>query len=291
MSAVSPTLETTRRTPLFCDVDLAARIEQAEVRLIAEASAATRRRRGDAAGFVIPIAGGVASFAEHDSPMNKVAGLGFGGGPNAAELDEVERAFAAHGVGVQIELAHLVDPEIGVFLTERGYRLVSFENVLGCALTGEHREVTPAGVTIRASREDEFDAWLDVMADGVAQPDTQGLPSHEEFPRDVLLGAMRDLAGASGVRRYSALRDGVLAGGGSLRISDGVAQFGGAATVPAHRRRGIQSALVAARFVDATAAGCDIAVVTTQPGSRSQQNVQRQGFDLLYTRAVLTKQP
>ena len=33
------------------------------------------------------------------------------------------------------------------------------------------------------------------------------------------------------------------------------------------------------------------AVITTQPGSRSQQNAQRQGFDLLYTRAVLVKQP
>ena len=33
------------------------------------------------------------------------------------------------------------------------------------------------------------------------------------------------------------------------------------------------------------------AVITTQPGSKSQQNAQRQGFDLLYTRAVLVKQP
>jgi hypothetical protein len=41
--------------------------------------------------------------------------------------------------------------------------------------------------------------------------------------------------------------------------------------------------------MDAAAAGCDIAVVTTQPGSRSQQNVQRRGFDLLYTRIVLVK--
>ena len=36
---------------------------------------------------------------------------------------------------------------------------------------------------------------------------------------------------------------------------------------------------------------CDVAVITTQPGSKSQQNAQRQGFDLLYTRAVLVKQP
>jgi len=34
---------------------------------------------------------------------------------------------------------------------------------------------------------------------------------------------------------------------------------------------------------------CDIAVVATQRGSKSQQNVQRRGFDLLYTRAVLVK--
>ena len=32
------------------------------------------------------------------------------------------------------------------------------------------------------------------------------------------------------------------------------------------------------------------AVVTTQPGSKSQQNVQRRGFHLLYTRAILVKQ-
>ena len=67
-------------------------------------------------------------------------------------------------------------------------------------------------------------------------------------------------------------------------------QFG-AATAPAHRRRGVQTALLSARLADAAAAGCDIAVVTTQPGSKSQQNVQRRGFDLLYTRAVLVREP
>jgi hypothetical protein len=32
-------------------------------------------------------------------------------------------------------------------------------------------------------------------------------------------------------------------------------------------------------------------VITTQPGSRSHQNAQRRGFDLLYTRAVLVNHP
>jgi GNAT superfamily N-acetyltransferase len=280
-----------RRVPLFCDIGLARRIEQAEAQLIAEASQAARRRRADTAGFVIPVAGGVASFAEHGSPFNKVAGLGFGGVPGAAALEDVERAFAACGAQMQIELAHLGDPAIGALLTGRGYQLQSFENVLGLALTGTPEPVTPAGIEVRPSGEEELGAWVDVLVEGDLHPDTQGVPQHEQFPREVLARAERDTGAAAGVRRYVALRNGVIAGGASFRVSDGIAQFTGAATVPQHRRRGIQTALLAVRLADAAAAGCDIAVITTAPGSKSQQNAQRQGFDLLYTRAVLVKQP
>ncbi|HEU4948551.1 MAG TPA: GNAT family N-acetyltransferase [Kribbella sp.] len=278
------------RSPLFCDSALAERIERVEAQLVAEASDAARLRRADTAGFVIPVAGGVASFAEEGSPFNKVAGLGFGGPPSAAALDEIERAFTDCGAPVQVELAHLVDPAIGALLIERGYRLASFENVLGLALEGKPERVTPPGTEVRPSDDDEFELWLDVVADGVAHPDTQGLPSHEEFPREVVMRAERDLVAVAGVMRYIALLDGVVAGGASIRMAEGVAQLTGAATAPAHRRRGVQTALLSARLGDAAAAGCDIAVVTTQPGSKSQQNVQRRGFDLLYTRAVLVKQ-
>lgn len=279
------------RLPLFCDFALAERIEQVEAQLISKGSEAARRRRADTAGFVIPIAGGVASFAEEGSPLNKVAGLGFGGVPSESALDETERAFAVYGCPVQIELAHLVDPAIGALLTGRGYRLVSFENVLGIALGAQPERVRARGVEVRQSGEEEFEGWLDVVAEGFAHPDVQGVPTHEEFPREVIANAMRDLTTAAGVMRYAALSDGIIVGGASFRMAEGVAQLTGAATASAHRRRGIQSALLSARLAAASAAGCDVAVVTTQPGSKSQQNVQRQGFDLLYTRAILVKQP
>ena len=35
--------------------------------------------------------------------------------------------------------------------------------------------------------------------------------------------------------------------------------------------------------------GCDLAVVVTAPGTRSQENVMRRGFELLYTRAILVR--
>ncbi len=278
------------RTSLFCDTALAARIEQAEAGLIASAGESARERRPEAGGFVISVAGGIACFAEPASPFNKVAGLGFGGVPTAAELEQLERAFSRCGTAVSVELAHLGDPRIAEMLSARGYRLVSFENVLGRRVGGERDGVGPPAVEVRRSPEGEFDAWLDVIVDGFAHTDDQGVPSHEEFPREVIANAERDFV-AAGVLRYSALIDGVIAGGGSFRVTEGVAQFAGAATAPAYRRRGVQAALLAARLADAAAAGCDVAVVTTQPGSKSQENVQRRGFDLLYTRAVLVKEP
>jgi GNAT superfamily N-acetyltransferase len=276
--------------PLFCDNALAERIERVDAQLIAHACEATQRRRADSAGFVIPVGGGVASFAEEASPFNKVAGLGFGDLPSTADFDEIERAYAARGAPVQVELAHLADPEVTAFLARRGYHLESFENVLGLALSGAPEQVVPPGIEVRTCDADEFESWLDIVVEGTANPDAQGLPWHEEFSREMVANAERDFSAAD-VTRYAAFRDGVLAGGASLRISEGVAQFAGAATAPAHRRRGVQTALVSARIADAVEAGCDIGVVTTQPGSRSQQNVQRRGFDLLYTRAVLVKRP
>lgn len=280
---------TTGRGSLFCGTELAARIESAETGLISTGSVAAADRMGAAAGFTTPLAGGVACFAEPGSPLNKVAGLGFAGTPSAEELDRMENYYAAKGSPIQIELAHLADPALAALLTQRGYQLVNFENVLGLSLPGPTDSTTAPDIQVRPSDDTEFDRWLDVVADGFAHPDTQGVASHEAFPREIIAGAMRDLTAAAGVQRYVAIREGQIAGGASLRLTDGIAQLTGAATLAAHRRRGIQSALLSARLAVAATAGCDLAVITTQPGSKSQQNAQRRGFDLLYTRAILVK--
>jgi GNAT superfamily N-acetyltransferase len=172
-------------------------------------------------------------------------------------------------------------------LAGRGYALRSFENVLGRDLPAASEEPNPPGIEVSVSPPDEFDEWLDVVVEGVMHPDEQGVPG-EQFDRQEVVNAERDLA-STGVRRYLARLDGVVAGGAGLRLIDGIAEFAGAATAPALRRRGVQSALLSRRLADAAAAGCDVAVITTQPGSKSQENAQRRGFELLYTRAVLVR--
>jgi GNAT superfamily N-acetyltransferase len=279
------TTETTDATPLFGSTSLAERIEGVEKQLITTATGIASERVGDGA-FVIPVAGGAACYAEDGSPLNKIVGLGFGGVPSSDALDEIEQAFAARGAATHVELTNLADPAIGAALTQRGYQLVSFENVLGRSLAGLTESAMPLGVEVRLS--DDPAAWLDIVVDGFGQPDEEGVPSHEDFPPAGLVNAIADIEKA-GATPYLAFRDGIGAGAASMRTSEGVAQLTGAATAPVHRRRGVQTAMLGTRLADAVRAGCDIAVVTTQPGSKSQQNVQRLGFHLLYTRAVLAK--
>lgn len=275
---------------LFASTALAARIERADACLMRDTASAAVRRRPGTGAFATPLAGGFATFAAPGSPINKVAGLGFAGPLDPAELDAVERAYAERGTPVQVELSCLAEPGIGKLLSGRGYVLESFENVLGRRLPAEQGSAPAADVLVEECPAADAPAWLDLVITAFASPDAQGVPSHESFPREELERVVSDMAEATGFVRYLARRGGVPAGGASMRLFEGVAQLAGAGTLPEHRRRGVQSAMLAARLEAASRAGCDVAVVTTQPGSKSQENVQKQGFELLYTRAILVHQ-
>lgn len=269
---------------MFCGTELAARIERAERDLLAAACANVRLRVPQV--FTAAIGGGLAAITEPGSPLNKVAGLGF------AAFDEgawaaIEAEHVRRGVPIQVELATLADPALGPFFSARGHRVVGVENVSGLALDGVP-EPPRTAVAITTAALDE---WIDTMVTGFAAPDTQGVASHESFDREPLERVMRDFASAMGVHRFVARVGGEVAGAGAMRIGDAVAQLCGAATLPVFRRRGVQSALLAHRLRHARDAGCDLAVVTTQPGSKSQENVQRRGFALLYSRIVLVRTP
>jgi hypothetical protein len=52
----------------------------------------------------------------------------------------------------------------------------------------------------------------------------------------------------------------------------------------------VQSALLSARLDQGRQAGCDLAVICTQPGSGSQRNAERQGFSVVYARTMMGKE-
>jgi GNAT superfamily N-acetyltransferase len=275
---------------------MAARIERAECETVVAFAALMEERGTDV--LIEPLGGASAIFAGPGQPFNKLAGLGFAGPVEEEDLARVERAFASRGAELRVELATLADPPVGALLTRRGFELAGYENVLGLAVTADVIERLQAardadearGVTVRRTTGGEARAWVEIVADGFGQPDRfDGPPPTESFERETIVDACAMSSRVPGMALYLAQRDGVVAGGGAIRLSEGLAQFCGAATLAAHRRHGVQSALLRARLLDAAREGCDLAVVTTEPASKSQENVQRAGFALLYARAVLIR--
>lgn len=273
---------------MFAPPELAARIDKAEGRLCAAIAEGIGARHPDYGTFVAEVGGGVAVFAGSGSPTNKMIGLGFDGKVDEAALADVEARFADRGAKLQAEISTLADPVLHAMLASRGYEPKGFENVLGHALVSLD-DRRPSGVRIEPAGPSDMEAWADVVVMAFSHPDDGGVGGDEIPPPDELRRWFNLTMEVPGFQGYLAILDGELAGGGSLRIDGTVAQFAGAATLPRFRRRGVQTALLRARLADARARGCEVGVVTTQPASKSQQNVQREGFSLLYARQLLVK--
>jgi GNAT superfamily N-acetyltransferase len=274
---------------MFAPAELAHRLEAAEARLTLGVGRRVARRLGDEV-VMRELGGGAAVSSSGQSPFDKVIGIGF------APLDwSAFDGFASQVLGlgrsVQAEVATLADPAVLRGLTARGFQLVGFENVLGIRPSEVRREGSPV-VRVTASPAEELETWIDVVCTAFLSPDVYDGPApHDAFARAAIEQAMRDLGDDEVFTRVLARRGDELAGGASFRIDGTLAQMTGAATLPAHRRHGVQTTLLAARLALAAEAGCDLAVITTAPGSVSQANVMKAGFSLLYARAVLVKTP
>jgi GNAT superfamily N-acetyltransferase len=274
---------------LFPDTQLVRRIERAEAHSLAAIIST-----GGTGAFSVPVGSGFALFNEVDSPFSKLVGLGFEP-VEVNELAALEQRYHALGAPVQVELSTQADPALTNLLAGRGYQLTGFENVLGRALASEcvqeNAQQTPE-IEVRLARPDERAAWMEVLITGALQPAGDEQPAaHDSFDRATLERAYLSMTRCHDIECWLAFHGTTLAGGAALSMRDGVAHLVGAATHPAHRRRGVQRALLTARLAAGQLRGCGIAVVTTQPGSQSQHNVHRCGFSLLYARAIWQLQP
>ena len=272
---------------MFCPAPLAARIDRAEGRLCASIGRALAERQSELGSSVIEIGGGVAVYAGPGSPTNKMIGIGFDGPIADEELDRVEALFAGRSAPLQAEVSTLADPAVHAQLRARGYQPRGFENVLGHPLTT--LQEPPAGIGVTISGEAELPELTNLVVAAWAVPDEGGVGGDAVPPSDELRRWFELTMRVPGFRGYVARLGSDRAGAGMIRFDAGIAQFSGAATLPQFRRRGVQTALLRARLADAAREGCDVGVVVTQPASKSQQNVQREGFALLYARQLWVK--
>lgn len=218
--------------------------------------------------------GAVAVFASVGSPLSRVLGLGVAGAVSDATLDALLAFFRERRATCRIDLAPFADAGLLGQLARREAAPQAWKMVLGRTLDGAPSARTFPRITVE--RATDVELWGRTVEHGFAGHPLEGGASALEIPRT--------LFALDGATCFLARVDGVPAGAGFVAIRDGWAALASGSTLPDHRGRGIQSALVDARLTLARAAGCHTAVVSVTPGTGSHRNMLRAGFAPAYTR-------
>jgi GNAT superfamily N-acetyltransferase len=220
-------------------------------------------------------AGAYVVFDGVGSLVTQTFGLGICEELSAASLDKIEQFFLERGAQVDHEVCPLAGVAALNLLCERGYKPIEISNVLYQPVQKSESAVEPK-ISVHAILPNEAKLWTEINAKGWGHE----LPELIDFMME--MGAM--CTAREGSPCFLAEFEGQPGAVGVLSIHEGVALFAGATTIPELRRRGLQSALLAARMQYAFEHGCDLAMMVAEAGSNSQRNAERQGFRVAYTR-------
>ncbi|MGO9520396.1 MAG: GNAT family N-acetyltransferase [Candidatus Korobacteraceae bacterium] len=268
-----------QQLPDFVDLEFARRLEMAET-AAPDWVEAQRRHSPLRPPAAETIAGGVAFFGGPTYPANQSVGMGLYGEVHADDVDRVETFYRSRGVPSTVVVSPLADPALLLLLGQRGYRIAEFNSVLIRRIGADEPFTPPVDVVIERVSEETAAPWSRAIAQGFSD----AVPVSDGF-----LGGFAALPGAL---NFLARIDGTVVGGCCGRVipEARIAALSGTATLPEFRRRGVQTALIAMRLHEAGLAGCEYAVVSTQPGSGSQRNMERRGFRVAYTKVVMVRE-
>jgi len=255
-------------------------VEVAEARTGLRCVEILPKRWPDCGAAFEEIAGGYALYSGPNSPLTQGVAMALDGPTTEAEFDRLESFFRERKEPVRAEMCPLADPLFLAQFGERGYRVTEYSNVMAKQLQREDSERSSKnaitdGITTESLCDEDAQLWGSTVADGFAEQP----PSIPE-----IVELMRTFALIPSVECYLARVAGEVAGGGAVSFCDDVAVLFAASTLPAFRGRGVQTALLQKRLARAAEAGSTLAVCVAPPGSTSQRNIARNGFQTLYTR-------
>lgn len=232
---------------------------------------------------VIPFLDG-AIYIHKDVPdWSKAIGVGLNHELTDQDVEQMEAHFRKYSIEPAISATPWHYPSLFTATGERGWAICDWGTLLATRL--EKLPVPPPtdrSITISIAGLDEFELWADTIGRGY-----EGDEAVSEDDRALHLG----LARTEGVHCLLAHVNGEIAGASivSLIPEVGVLSIMSSSTLPEYRRRGIQQAFIQERLRMGRNAGLELAVVTCHPGSASQRNLERAGFQVAYNRCLLSR--
>ncbi len=245
--------------------ELAAAIEKANadlLRSLADHAGGRTWSKGDSC----------AAYVSPGSPLNQCVAADL----TPACLDEIKAFYADCGSGFEFGVTAFTSQEMFDELAGRGWPIIEREQVMVLDLEdGWPHYPDPAGVELRLVQGDDADKVADAMVDGFFGP-SDGPPGMTEL---VQMSAQAD-----GYALMGAFEADQAAGGANVAWSGEIGWLRGGSVREPFRHRGIHKALQSRRLEILKEKGCQIAIMGALPGSTSQLNAQKLGFQIAYTR-------
>lgn len=247
-----------------------------------------------ARAVAMPVGGGVAALTvpEFGRKLNHLVGAWLEDVVDVEQLNDLERAYRDRSVSLEIDLAPHGPAENLQRLASRGYCVNAYTNVYWLDLTqppntsNVSADGSDARPVVREIAANERERFVEASISGFA---AQPAPR----PRALLEALARAALEREDTSLYAAEAEGEWLGTAGLAMleteSGVVAHLYLASTLPNHRRRGAQAALLDYRLRDARRRGAELASVTTRLGASSARNVERSGLTLGYTRPTFAQ--
>lgn len=266
---------------LVVNTELAKRLENSEMETLSSRLTEIQKIAGNPMGVEVQKFGNATAFSVKNIPgpsFNTVKGLTEG---DEKQIDKIIDFYKQKEIPVRFELtpAH-ASSELLTCLNKAGYYQHDFHTTLYAPLSNEvgtSYEWNEQEITIRKLKRNEFDTYADIYTKGFQMPAflKSGVAQNNEILYDIKNWTF-----------YLASYEHEPAGIAALFIKDGIATLAAAATLPNKRNKGIQSALIKHRIYQASLQNCSLIVGQAKFGSISQNNMERAGLSIAYTKAI-----
>lgn len=262
--------------------ELAWRIENSEVDALRSRLSAIKEINGNPMGVEIQKFGNAMAFSAQNIPgpsFNTVRGLT---DEDADYVEKIIKFYSQKEIPVRFEVTPAqVSPDLLTYLNKIGFYQVDFHTSLyKTPVVKDNEETIETEISIRQFKSDEFDLFAAIYTKGFQMP---------AFLQSGVAQNNKVLYDNRHWTFYIASIDNTPAGIGVLFLKDNVANLAAAATIPSLRKKGIHSALIKKRIYQAAGEACDLIVGQAKFGSISQNNMERAGMRIGYTKAIWVK--
>ncbi|WP_017187561.1 GNAT family N-acetyltransferase [Alkalibacillus haloalkaliphilus] len=258
--------------------ELSFRLEDSEIETVRSRLTEIQKIEGNPMGVDIQRFGNATAFSVKNIPgpsFNTIKGLKEG---DENQIDKIIDFYKEKEIPVRFELtpAH-TSSELLTSLSDAGYYHHDFHTTFYASTSNELTVSYDPKITIRELEGNEFNTFAEIYTKGFQMPAflKSGVAQNNEVLYNIKNWTF-----------YLASYENEPAGIGVLFIKDGIATLAASATLPNFRNKGVHSALIKHRIDHAKREKCDVVVGQARFGAVSQNNMERVGMNIAYTKAI-----